>query len=195
MSAVLYLPYLPNINWLQNFIKHQPVVIEQHENFVKSTFRNRCMIAGANGPQLLSVPLLGGRDHHQPYRNVRISNTGHWQKKHWQAIRSAYGSAPYYEYYADRFESFYLKEFEFLFDFNLELLGLLVKALKLNSQITLTESFETAVQNRADLRNVYYGTDIKYYQVFAERNGFVPNLCALDLLFNQGPESNRIITI
>lgn len=194
MSAVQYLPYLPNINWLQNFVKHQPVVIEQHENFVKSTFRNRCMIAGANGPQLLSIPLHGGRDHHRAYRDMRIAHTPQWQKKHWQAIRSAYGSAPYFEYYADRFQSFYEREFDFLFDFNLELLEVLLKALKLDTPVLLTESYEVALLNKADLRHVYEGTDITYYQVFAERNGFVPNLCVLDVLFNEGPESKRVIS-
>ena len=29
---------------------------------------------------------------------------------------------------------------------------------------------------------------VPYYQVFASRNGFIPNLSVVDLLFNMGPE-------
>ena len=32
-----------------------------------------------------------------------------------------------------------------------------------------------------------------YYQVFADRNGFLPNLSIVDLLFNLGPESRLIL--
>ena len=192
-SALLYLPYLPNINWLQNFIKQETVFIEREENFVKSTFRNRCEIAGANGKQILTIPIVGGRDHHQLYKEVRISYTDNWQKKHWQAIRSAYGSAPFFEFYADKFQPFFEREFEFLFEFNFELLKATLAVLKLNKNFEFTMLFEGNCIDRIDLRNNKNSTDIKYYQVFEERNGFVSNLCALDLIFNEGNRSKEII--
>ena len=33
------------------------------------------------------------------------------------------------------------------------------------------------------------GLDRPYYQVFAPKYGFIPNLSILDLLFNEGPDS------
>ena len=33
------------------------------------------------------------------------------------------------------------------------------------------------------------GVDRPYYQVFAERHGFIPGLSIMDLLFNEGPAS------
>jgi hypothetical protein len=188
-QAITYLPYLPNINWLQNFVKHQPR-IEAHENFVKSTCRNRCEIAGANGKQILPIPLEGGRDHHRLYREVRISYHEDWQKKHWQSIRSAYGSAPFFEFYADRFQPFYERRYELLFDFNMDMLKTVLVALKFNNSLTITEAYQSA---DIDLRRETEISAIEYHQVFRERNGFYPNLCALDLLFNEGNRSKAII--
>ena len=195
MSALLLsLPYSPNIFWLQNFVKHNSVIVEQEENFVKSSFRNRCEIAGANGKQLLTIPIIGGRDHHQLYKEVRIANTGKWQKKHWQSIRSAYGSAPYFEFYAHKFEPIYEAEFELLFEFNAELLNATLAALKLNKQFEFTSGYEKEPTSAIDLRNnKQSNSSTKYYQVFAERNGFISNLCAFDLIFNEGNRSGEII--
>jgi hypothetical protein len=195
MAAVFYLPYLPNISWLQNFAKNDTVVIEAEENFVKSTFRNRCEIAGANGKQVLTIPIIGGRDHHQLYKQVRISYTEQWQKKHLQAIRSAYGSAPFFEFYAHKFEQVYQKQFEFLYEFNLELLKTTLSIFKLNNHLQFTTEYQKESSDIIDLRNAYKATStIKYYQVFEERNGFINDLCALDLIFNEGNRSLEIIS-
>ena len=130
-SAVLDLQYLPNISWFKNYVKYERVWIEKEENFVKSTGRNRCSIAGANGPQILTIPLLGGRDHHRKYTDTKIAYTTHWQDSHWHSIKSAYGSAPYFEFYAHIFQKFYEKPYVFLYDFNHDLLQAVLSALKL----------------------------------------------------------------
>lgn len=193
MSTVMYLPYLPDINWLYKYVNNQPVVVERYENFVKSTARNRCRITGANGVQLLSIPLAGGRDHHRRYNQLQISNAVNWQQKHWQAIKSAYGSAPYFEFYADRFLACYEKQYTNLFEFNADLLRVVLKSLKLPAEIVFTESYQPAEVYSSDLRNDKQESSIRYYQVFEERNGFVPNLCVLDLLFNEGPQALSIL--
>jgi hypothetical protein len=194
-SALLYLPCLPNINWLQNFVKYENVMLEREENFVKSSFRNRYEIGGANGKQILTIPLQGGRDHHRLYKNTKIAYTGHWQKKHWQAICTAYGSAPFFEFYAHKFQPFFETETENLFEYNLGLLNVVLAALKLKKQFELTMVYDKASLGYTDLRNDKAISGIKYYQVFSERVGNMPNLCALDLIFNEGTRSQQVITV
>lgn len=193
-TAVIELPYLPNVIWFRNFLKHENISIEQQENFVKSTFRNRCEIAGANGRQKLSIPIVGGRDHHQLYKNVRIDNSVPWQKVHWQSIRSAYGNSPFFEFYNERFYPFYVKEFEFLFEFNHQLLKTLLNILKTEKVFALTSVFEKQPENVIDIRREKEVEITKrYYQPFEERNGFLSNLSVIDVIFNLGPQAKEYL--
>jgi len=199
-DALLDLPYLPNTWWFRNFLSHDTVWIERHENFVKSTGRNRCEIAGANGRQTLTIPLLGGRDHHQKYTDTKISYTSNWQDNHWHSIQSAYGSAPYFEFYAHIFQKFYEKQPVFLYDFNLELLQASLAILKMKKSFEFTTMYQNKFETGVDLRSTR-GSFTKpvvlprYLQVFEERHGFISNLSILDLIFHLGPHSNEYLAL
>ena len=193
-SAVLHLQYLPQISWFVNYVKYEPILIERQENFVKSTMRNRCQIAGANGRQTLTIPLVGGRDHHRKYADTQIAYTANWHDNHWHSIKSAYGSAPYFEFYAHIFQKFYEKQYLLLFDFNLELLNSVIAALKLSKGYDLTHEYQKDMPGVIDLRSsqttiATTGPLPRYYQVFEERHGFIPDLSILDLIFNLGPQA------
>ena len=199
-AAVLELPYLPNISWFKNYVRYEQIWIEQHENFVKSGSRNRCRIAGANGLQTLTIPLQGGRDHHRLYTNTQIAYHSDWQKNHWHSIRSAYGSAPYFEFYAHLFQKFYEKQYPLLFDFNLELLRATLAALKMKKGFEFTTVYENKFDDKTDLRSQRNASTEtpnlpRYYQVFEERNGFIADLSVLDLIFNLGPQSSDYLRL
>lgn len=189
--------YLPSISWFHRFITHDQVLIERCENFVKSTGRNRCSIAGANGRQLLSIPLQGGRDHHRLYTELNISYKADWQSNHWQSIVSAYGSTPYFEYYAYKLQPFYERQYPSLFDFNLQLLQIMLKMLKAEREIRFTENYTKATDGVVDLRTMGKNdnglSNPPYYQIFGDRNGFIPNLSIIDLIFHKGPEAKEYL--
>src|ERR1035437_5506877 len=98
---MLFIPmlYLPPVYYMALLYAADDVCIEAHENYIKSTYRNRCEIMGANGVIDLSIPLLGGRDHHQPYQGAQIAYTADWQHRHRMSILSCYGSAPFFAHY------------------------------------------------------------------------------------------------
>lgn len=195
-AALLSLHYLPEINWFVNFLKHEKIFVERCENFPKSTFRNRCAIAGASGKQILSIPVLGGRDHHQKYAETKIASGNHWQKNHWQSIQSAYGSAPFFEFYEEQLKKFYETEFEFLFEFNAEVLKTLLKILKAEKEFDFTKDFEKEISGVEDLRSEKKQNEVllpRYYQIFEERNGFISNLSIIDLIFHLGPQAKSYL--
>ena len=179
--------YFGNVAWYWELVHaKQPVYIEACENYVKQTMRNRCVIATANGTQTLSVPVESARSAEQKgamtIRDVRISDHNNWRHQHWQALSSAYGSSPFFEFYADDIAPFFEKKWDFLFDYNMEIMHKMCELIDISPDIRLTETYDSSPVSPS-------GSSTPYYQVFKSRHGFIPNLSILDLLFNMGPES------
>lgn len=185
--------YLAPIPLYAQLYRHNALVINGNEPFVKQTFRNRAVIATENGAQGLIIPVIhdGGR---VAMRDVRISEHGNWRHQHWNAMVSAYRKSPFFDYYADDFAHFYEERDGFLMDFNLRLHGVVCELLGLKRGVSIVDKEYNATES-TDLRYIaepkalsdIAGTQ-PYYQVFAERNGFLPHLSIVDLLFNMGPE-------
>ena len=171
-------------------------VIDDVSPFVKQTYRSRAAIASESGAQQLTIPVVhdGGR---VAMRDVRISEHGNWRHQHWNAIVSAYRKSPFFEYYADDFAHFYEEKDGFLMDFNLRLHGVVSELLGLERGVEFLSARDVDAAAVSDLRNIAEPkvlasmqgvSDLPYYQVFAQRNGFIPSLSIVDLLFNTGPE-------
>ena len=177
------------------------IVFEQFEVYQKRSFRNRCIIAGANGQISLSIPLHEGREQKRFIRDIRIANQYGWQDQHWKTIVSSYNRSPWFEYYKSSLEKFYVKRFEFLFDWNLALFEWTIQKLEMDKVAELTYHFEKEYDDHEwlDLRNKLLPKNYQnfkvpnYSQVFMDRSGFLPNLSILDLLFCEGKNSQRIL--
>lgn len=198
MSTVLLSSaYLPNISYLSQVLKHDTVVVEKHEYFVKQTYRNRCEILTSNGKLSLSIPLVKQADK-EFIADKKISYAEDWQKQHWRAITSAYKNSPYFEFFEDEFKPFYENKYELLFDFNTQLLQTILHILRVKKHIVFTSQFDVSPSNSLDLRalsdlNNSENVNLKpYYQVFADKRGFTPNLSCLDALFNIGLETKHL---
>ena len=197
--AYISTAYLGPVQQYSKMFHFPEVRIETSENYLKQSYRNRCIIAGANGPLPLSVPMVKPDTLKCLTKDIRISDHGNWRHLHWTAIVSAYNSTPFFEYYEDDFAPFYEKKYEFLFDFNEELRMLICQLLDIQPQIQYTTSFEADVEN--DFRWISPKQDIAdpsfllkpYYQVFQDKHGFLPNLSIIDLLFNTGNEGILIL--
>lgn len=199
-NILLETQFFPTIHYMAAIIKHPSVIIEKNEHFQKGTYRNRCQIATAQGCQTLSVPLKKGKNKQQLISEVQISNDINWQRPLWRTLQTAYGNAPYWEHYAPIFEPFFIKKQEYLFDYNLEILQTILKVMKLDKSINLSFSntYEPIYTEGVDLRNHFSPknepTNVnRYPQVFEDRNGFMPHLSILDLLFCCGKQSLDIL--
>lgn len=181
------------------------IVLEAYENYQKGSYRNRAYIVGANGLQRLSLPLAKGKNNQQGIQQVQLSTPHAWAREHWQSIRSAYGNAPFYPYYADELAAQFEAPPALLWDFNLALLRIVFRLLQWEKTITTTSEFQIETQpDLLDLRqkitpktyppNVTGEPPYVFYpQVFQERHGFIANLSILDLLFCQGPQANLFL--
>ncbi|RTL56339.1 MAG: hypothetical protein EKK37_17880 [Sphingobacteriales bacterium] len=194
-SLIIENHYLPCVYFFKILFNCEDVKIEQYEYYQKMSFRNRCLLAGPNGLLSLSVPLEKGRSQRAMIKDVRISYKDNWRLIHWRSIHDAYRKSPFFEWYMDDIKSLFEKKHEFLFDWNLQWLEWLIKQSGQQIKTGLTDSFvENYPAGVVDWRNninpknyLNYANELpKYTQVFESRNGFNPNLSALDLLLCEG---------
>lgn len=158
--------------------------IECFENYQKQTIRNRCEIATSQGRQVLTVPVEGGRGRKIPIKDVRISDHGNWRHVHWNALTTAYGDSPFFEYYQDDIRPLFEKKWDFLLDYNNAICETICQLLDITPYIISTEKYLGISPEVVEPQNAK-----EYYQVYKSCTGFIPNLSILDLLFNMGNES------
>lgn len=199
-GAIFPLFYMPPVEYfsrLQQF--RENIVLEKAEHFVKQSYRNRCEIHSPNGKLNLIVPVVKGSRVHTLMKDVRISYDFRWQRLHWMSLQTCYRSSSYFEFYEDDLAVFYEKRWDFLFDYNEALLNLFLKFLKLDVSCSYSEEYRDPWPGTADLRSSIHpklSADPKqkpYFQVFEDKNGFIPNLSIADLVFNQGPQSKNYL--
>ena len=194
--------YFPCISYFKELANSTAVSIDQHESFKKMSFRNRCIVVGANGLINLTVPVEGGRNTKQMVKDVRISYAENWQQQHWKTILSSYAKSPFFEYYQNEIEQLIKKKNTFLIDKNMEIIYWFVKKFKLQTIVKLSSSTqsELAIIDFSCINkwmpSKYVednGTAIVYNQMFEDKLGFKENVSVLDLIFCEGPSKNILI--
>jgi hypothetical protein len=198
---VFELQYFPPVSFFSTLYKETYIHLDIYDIYRKMSFRNRCLIAGAQGIISLSVPLQNGRNQQVPMKEVRISDTDKWQSRHFKSIRSAYNRSPFFDFYQDELAAIYHRPFELLTEWNLCCLDWVKEKLAWRTRISVTDSAigyqaegVTDMRNRVLPKNFMEWKPVKYRQVFEERTGFFPNLSILDLLFNCGPRSSELLS-
>jgi hypothetical protein len=192
------LQYLPCLEYFCAILKNDVIIIEANECFEKQSYRNRCRIQTTNKIDTLTVPVQNGNKK-VLIRDLKIDYSQDWTRRHWGAIHSAYGKAPFFEFYSEFFKNIFDKKPDFLFDLNLEILTICLKLLRLEKKIIFTENYLKNVENEYrglihpkkyyELNNLYQ--PLAYRQNFG--NEFDPNLSILDLLFCQGNQSLTVL--
>ena len=204
-SLLVDLQYFSPVILYRTLFEFTHIVFEQYESFQKMSFRNRCMIAGADGPILLSIPLGGGRDQRTLIRDLRIDYRQNWQRQHLKTINSCYNRSPWFEHYKEDLEVLFSERPTYLMDWNRRCFEWTLDALGLEIEIDLTQEYlkEYPDEKVLDWRNSITpksvrpvsGDHIKYSQVFEERTGFIPNLSILDLIFCEGKNARKKILL
>jgi hypothetical protein len=188
---MIHTAYFGNIEWYGSILSALKTygttdalkdIIDAEEHWQKQTERNRCIIATANGTQMLSLPITVPDYAQKPVStgDILISDHGNWRHLHWNALASAYGMSPFFDYYADDLKPFFSEKWEKLYDYNLAITNKVIELLG-GDEIIKQCIFEKSTADAASAK--------PYYQTFQKRHVFIPNLSILDLLFNEGPAS------
>ncbi len=214
-ESLLATAYLPPVSYFFAIAHSDRVWIEQFENYQKQSWRNRCRILSAAGPEDLSIPVVREERRSRPIRDIRIDYTEPWLQHHIRALAAAYNASAYYDYYADDLIPILESKPVFLFDLNMTLLEKLLELLDIQVPVGLTTSFvkdggglasarSDLFDGRVRIQPKYkgksllaeFGCEQAYYQVFVNRepsSGFIPDLSIIDLLSAEGPDAGRFL--
>ena len=194
--------FFPPISFFKMLKRHKRLHLETIEYYQKATYRNRCYLPSANGIQMLSIPLLKGKNQQLPLKDVKICYEQNWQTQHFKTIKVIYKKSPFFEFYEPELEVLFHQKKEYLIDWNIELLNFILQKINLKIEIERTDSFQSIYQNIEDFRNVFinpfkdnqFNNHLTvYHQVFEEKIGFQPDMSVIDLLFAEGSNAQLFI--
>ena len=213
-TSLLSTAYFPPIEYFAAMANSCRVEIESGEMYQKQSYRTRCHINGANGLLVLTLPVLrsalkeeGTSSHKLPTAELKIDYSKPWLLQHKRALEAAYMSSPFFEYYMDDIYEILESGEENLLAMNTALTRKVAELIGLETPIELSgrefimPGSEALVQEGiSDFRDSIHPkkkSDLlerlqlekPYWQVFTNKQGFVPNLTILDLLFNEGPNA------
>lgn len=203
--------YFPPLEYFAAIIKCDKVFLEAYEIFQKQSYRTRCHIYSADGLFVLNIPVCrdsaaGEKPSHKiPITKIAIDYSEPWVQQHKRALIAAYGNSPFFEYYCDEIfevlDSFPVS----LFELNLSLLKLIIGFIgNIKCDLFMTTSyvknadieanvidFRDSIHPKSKEKSIIYRQIMEkpYFQVFSQKQGFIPNLSIVDLLFNEGPNS------
>ena len=194
MVPTLTIAWFPPTEYFALLAKYSSVYIEACENYQKQSYRNRCRIYAADGPQALNFPVRH-RDgtFNLPIREIAVDYSTPWVEKAERCIETAYRSSAYFEYYRDELFAILDAHPATLWELDMRIIRFFLDRIGLRTELVPTTEFAAEhVDIHPKRPNAILqenGLDRPYYQVFANRHGFVPNLSVMDLLFNEGPAS------
>lgn len=223
MIVAIHQPnFLPWIGYFYKIAKSDIFVFLDNVQYTKNNFINRNKIKTPQGVIWLTIPI--SFKFGQLINEVKINNKTDWREKHLKTLEMNYKRASSYE---DVFKiikgAYYLKDWQNLSDFNINLIKTIISYLGLNKPIIKSSSLDVQGKSTKLLiqlvkkveGNVYLsglggakyqeeelfkkeGIKLAYYNfaypIYKQLwSKFIPNLSVIDLFFNYGKESTKII--
>lgn len=178
--------------------------LEAKGPYQRRTARTRTTILTQAGPLDLSVPVHTG--HSLVYKDTRINYDTRWERQMMYALKTAYNSSPFFEFFEREISDLLGRRHTFLWDLNADMLETISSLAGIRLDVKETDSFAPSAEGQVDLRiavEVKFAhkmrdlcTPVEYTQVFSTpytTKPFTPWMSMLDLLFNMGPESRNVL--
>ena len=190
----LFIPtYFSPISQYHAILNSNSITFEVEDNYQKQTYRNRCYIYGANGKQLLNIPVSIPKSSKKTKSKDILVKNSNWQKQHYKSLEAAYNHSPFFEFYKDDLQKIFSKKYTYLLDVNLDSFNFIKNALELPIEYKFSKTYEENkpddFRDLADSKKKVEISFLSYIQMFDQKFGFLKNLSILDLLVMEGPNS------
>lgn len=209
LIAVCPPEYFPGLAYAALMQAADIFVLADTFQYSRQSCHNRTRVRNSQSWQWVSVPLKGGQ-HGLPQYATRVRQESGWRKRHWKAFLFNYGATPFFDYFAPQLQLIYSAEWNTLSQLTCRTAQLTYQWLNLDGSVRLASELPGQPACVRDvLACLPAGTLVRahgvpepaaqmellyehprYWQAF---EGFQPRMCALDLLFNYGPDSAHIL--
>lgn len=221
--SIMQPAYLPWLGFFELMVNSEIFVLLDTVQYNKKSWRNRNKIRTKNGWIWLTVPVSVKGKFQQLTKDVKINNQIPWQAKHLNAIRINYSRSPFFEEYITDLEKIYSRGWEDLVSLDLELINFFIKRLGIATTIIKSSELNTLGKGNEHIINICkklnadelydsQGARVFIEQELFDREGirvifqdyrhplyeqahkpFIPCMSTLDLLFNCGKDSLKIL--
>jgi len=222
MRVAIHQPnFLPYLGFFDKCDYANILVLYDSTQFKKKDYQNRNKIKGKDRWFWLTVPV--NYNFGDAINKVKIDNSKEWKKDHLKSLETCYSNSKYFDIYFPKIKKIYEKNWKFLSDFNIELIKTMLNELGVECEILLSSELgikengtKAIIETCKKLKSKNYisGQDGKKYldmelikesrlnvefqnyqhPTYNQRfNNFKPYMCILDLLFNEGANSLKII--
>ena len=215
--------YLPWLGFFDQMRRADVFVYLDDVQYDTHGWRNRNRVKTHQGPTWLTVPIRHGGLGLPQILDVTIDNRRPWARKHVATLRQAYARAPYLEDYLPPLAGVLTRPWQRLVDLDLALAGALASLLGIERRVErasrlglggerserllrLCQHFGARTYLSGDAAASYldvglfeqHGIGVEWqrfeHPVYPQQHGaFVSHLSVVDLLFNCGPSSRRVL--
>lgn len=215
--------YLPWLGFFDKIEKSDCFVYLDQVQYKSREFQNRNKIRTKGGWIWLTVPVMTKGKRGQGIGEIRMDNELDWRKQHFSSLKTWYAKAKYIDKYIHFFEEVFSKKWEKLSDLNIYIIDYLLKQLAINTPVYFESNLgiknkktdriiEICKKLNADTylsgaggrdyleEGKFIEAGIKLiYQDFSHPSyeqcysPFIPYMSIIDLLFNRGEESLKIL--
>lgn len=214
--------FVPYLGFFDRLLQADHFIVLDDVQFIRRGWHHRDLIKTAVGPSWLTISLQKG-DYKQKISEVILSQDTNWRQDNLNLLRQNYKSALHFDYIFTMVEKIYLERHERLLDFNLAFLNLALRLFRIKINMSFASSYSvptTGTRRLVDLVLSVKGSDyltgvgsLDYLDqdLFERRglkvswqnfehpiyeqcfNGFDAGLSCLDVFFNYGDESYKVL--
>ena len=219
--AILQPSYIPWIGYFEQIINVDIFVFYDDVQYTKNDWRNRNKIKTLDGSSWLSIPVNSSTS--KNINEVLIDDTKPWRTKHLKTLKQFYSKSRYFDEIYPILQNNINSDINSLSNISINIIKDIAKYLEINTKFYLSSDLDIDGDKNNRLINIckhfaastyYSGLAAKEYidtELFHDNDidlvfqdykhptytqlhgGFLPYLSIIDLLFNHGKQSIKII--
>lgn len=215
--ALLQPVFIPDLQDIATMLATDLILLDDREQWSRKSRVHRAVIRAPEGTQYINIPIRT-TDKKKPIKEIRIDHSDEWIVPMLKSLEFNYRNSVYFDFYEPEIRADIEsgQNYEYLLPFALHIRSRIFRYLELDlddkielmSNRDFYDSDPDQMAENFGASQYYQEHDARHYQRQGKNRlelpfkhpkyrqhfeGFEPDCCVLDLLFQYGPESFRVL--